>query len=44
MVKISIQDNKFSQRDSLSKYDLEGYTLFQYESYGIVEEQNFVHE
>ena len=33
-VKFSVQDNKFSQRDSLSEYNLQGYILFQYEKKG----------
>ena len=31
LVKISVQNNRFSQRDSLNEYYLEGYILFQYE-------------
>ena len=42
-VKISLQDNKFSQRDSLSEYDLEGYTLFQYERKGAEGSRVFVY-
>ena len=34
-VNISVQNDKFSQRDSLSEYYLEGYNLFQYERKGI---------
>ena len=42
-VKISLQDNKFSQRDSLSEYNLEGYIVFQYEGKGAEERGVFVY-
>ena len=34
MVKIFVQNSKFSKRDSLNEYHLEGYILFQYERKG----------
>ena len=34
MIKISVRNHKFSKRNSLTEYNLEGYILFQYERKG----------